>query len=35
VTTEVAGNFATAGGVADVDRFFQVKLFSEGREIVA
>src|SRR5580692_3030966 len=30
----VTRNFSTAGGVAHMDRIFQVKLFSQHREIV-
>src|SRR5580658_4293866 len=35
MTTDVAGDFSTAGGVAHMDRVFQVKLFGKCREIVS
>ena len=34
VAADVAGDFAAAGGVADVDRVLQVERFDERREVV-
>ena len=34
VAADIAGDFATARGVADVDRALQVQLFDERRQIV-
>jgi hypothetical protein len=34
VTADVAGDFAAAGGVADVDRVLQVERLDEFREVV-
>ena len=34
VTADVAGHFAAAGGVADVDRALQIELFRERRQVV-
>jgi hypothetical protein len=34
MTADIAGDFATSSGVADVDRGLQVKLLDQRREVI-